>query len=294
MQFSLEQIRVLISVADKGSFSAAARQLSKAQSAVSSAIANLEVDLNVTLFDRSRREPQLTQAGRAVVAQGRVLLNQAERIQANALGLSNGEEARLSLAIEETLISSQLEDLFVTLAKKFPFLELELLTPSRADIAKLVDEGRVDIGLSIANFGDTASYSIKPFGAIHMVPVVSRQHRLASIKVDNFDLLLNERQVMHTSRWGAIYPCEQLSQYRWLVESQFALLEMVKRGIGWAWTPKHFIECFDSYSDICEVEFIDNQQATTMPVDLLIRAGYNEGKCAAWLLKELKALPYLL
>lgn len=293
MRFSLEQVRVLVAVADTGSFSAAARHLSKAQSAVSSAIANLEIDFDIQLFDRSRREPRLTQAGQALVDEGRALLNQAERMSAHAEGLSAGEEARLSFAIEESLMSRELEDLFALLAEKYPYLELELLTPSRADIATLVDEGRVDIGLSIANFGESASYSIRPFGTLKMIPVVAKAHKLAGKKLTSFDQLLHERQLMLTSRVSAIYPNEQLSQYRWLVESQFALLEMLNRGIGWGWVPSHFIEQFESYSELIQVELVNGEQPTVLPVDLLTRAGYSEGKCATWLLAELKALAYL-
>lgn len=50
-----------------GSFSAAARKLGKSQSTVSTAIANLEIDLGLNLFDRSSRKPMLTEHGRVVL-----------------------------------------------------------------------------------------------------------------------------------------------------------------------------------------------------------------------------------
>ena len=50
---SLDQLQAFVSAADHGSFSAAARQLGKAQSAVSTAVINLEIDTGVDLFDRS-------------------------------------------------------------------------------------------------------------------------------------------------------------------------------------------------------------------------------------------------
>jgi DNA-binding transcriptional LysR family regulator len=65
MQWNLEQLRLFVSVAEQRSFSAVARDQRKAQSAVSSAIALLEEDLGVSLFDRSSgRQPKLTEAGR--------------------------------------------------------------------------------------------------------------------------------------------------------------------------------------------------------------------------------------
>lgn len=59
---SLEHFKALLATAETGSFSAAARRLGKAQSVVSAAIANLEIDLGLALFDRSGRYPVLTEA----------------------------------------------------------------------------------------------------------------------------------------------------------------------------------------------------------------------------------------
>lgn len=59
MQWNLEQIRLFVSVAERQSFSAAARELKRVQSAVSNGIALLEADLGVTLFERSSgRQPR--------------------------------------------------------------------------------------------------------------------------------------------------------------------------------------------------------------------------------------------
>ena len=60
---TLDQMRVLVAVADAGSFSAAARKLGRVQSAISQAIQTLETTLRLTLFDRSAKTPRLTDAG---------------------------------------------------------------------------------------------------------------------------------------------------------------------------------------------------------------------------------------
>ncbi|HEX6243894.1 MAG TPA: LysR family transcriptional regulator, partial [Polyangiales bacterium] len=56
---TLDQLRALVSVAQEGSFSAAARKLSRVQSAVSTAMANLEQQLGVAVWDRSEKRPRL-------------------------------------------------------------------------------------------------------------------------------------------------------------------------------------------------------------------------------------------
>jgi DNA-binding transcriptional LysR family regulator len=60
---SLDQLRVLVTIADTGSFSAAGRALGRAQSAISQIIASLEGAQGVSLFDRSGHRPRLTDIG---------------------------------------------------------------------------------------------------------------------------------------------------------------------------------------------------------------------------------------
>ena len=62
MHLSPESLEAFVQAVSLGSFSAAARKLGKSQSTVSEAIARLEIDLGLELFDRSGRQPQLTEA----------------------------------------------------------------------------------------------------------------------------------------------------------------------------------------------------------------------------------------
>ena len=68
MNWNLDQLHLFVRTAESRSFSAVARETGRAQSAVSTAIALLESDLGVTLFERSSgRQPRLTVAGSALL-----------------------------------------------------------------------------------------------------------------------------------------------------------------------------------------------------------------------------------
>lgn len=99
MAFSSDNVEVFLAVIDHGSFSAAARALRRVPSAVSMAIANLEAELDLQLFDRSGREPQPTAAARSLEPQARLLASQLKQLQVQALALTQGLEDRLTLAI---------------------------------------------------------------------------------------------------------------------------------------------------------------------------------------------------
>ena len=72
MAFTSDNVQVFLAVLDQGSFSAAARALGRVPSAVSMAVANLEAELDLQLFDRTGREPRPTDAARALEPQVRL------------------------------------------------------------------------------------------------------------------------------------------------------------------------------------------------------------------------------
>jgi len=96
---TLDQLRILVTIADAGSFSAAGRRLGRVQSAISQAIATLEAVQGVALFDRNGHRPQLTDVGRVLVVQARLVLASAARFEAVAAGTREGLEPELALAI---------------------------------------------------------------------------------------------------------------------------------------------------------------------------------------------------
>ncbi len=82
MRYSPESLEAFVQTVSSGSFSAAARALGKSQSTISTAIAGLEDDLGFKLFDRSGRQPILTDQGRGALAQ----VQQPYRFAAGCLG----------------------------------------------------------------------------------------------------------------------------------------------------------------------------------------------------------------
>ena len=97
---SIDQLRTFIAAADEGSFSAAGRKLRRAQSVVSTTLANLEQQVGLALFDRTGRYPQLTEAGSALLAQARMAVGGMDAFKARARTLAEGLEPELSVAVD--------------------------------------------------------------------------------------------------------------------------------------------------------------------------------------------------
>lgn len=81
---TLNQLRTFVSVCDEASFSKASRHLQRAQSAISHAVSALEATLGVTLFERNGRKPELTSAGRLLLADARAVIARTEELKTRA------------------------------------------------------------------------------------------------------------------------------------------------------------------------------------------------------------------
>src|SRR5258706_9544581 len=97
---SLDQLRSFIAAVDEGSFSAAARKLQRAQSAVSELVSTLEDQIGVVLFDRSGRYPRLTPEGAVLLADARGIVAGVDFMKARAKGMASGLEPEPSVAID--------------------------------------------------------------------------------------------------------------------------------------------------------------------------------------------------
>ena len=143
---SLDHLRTFIAAADEGSFSAAGRQLKRAQSAVSQALANLEGLLAVKLFDRSGRFPVLTRQGRALLADARAVVGEVNVFKARAKTLAGGLEPELSVAVEVMFPLAPLTAAVAAFQGEFPATLLRFDVESSAVVEPVLD-GRCAIGV---------------------------------------------------------------------------------------------------------------------------------------------------
>lgn len=282
MQWSLEQIRLFVSVAEQRSFSAVARQAQRAQSAVSNAIALLEADLGVSLFDRSSgRQPRLTEAGSALLEEARELLRQCERLDGRALALMRGQEARLRLAHDEAMPYQPVLDSLEALDQRFPSVEVQLASAAQGDVARKLLERRADLGLLFHHEQMPQALERRVLGSVEMVTVCAVGHPLASEPLVTRQQLARHRQLLIAPQQSGYPGGEQLSPQVWRADSFYVMAELLMRGLGWAWLPRHVVQ-YPAYQHQM-IELCSEWTPPALVVEMVWRRDEPLGPAAQWL-----------
>jgi DNA-binding transcriptional LysR family regulator len=241
MAFSSDTVAIFLAVLDHGSFSAAARALGRVPSAVSMAVAQLEAELDLQLFERSSRHALPTESARALEAEARQMAGQLRRLQAHALSLHQGLERHLTLAVAPELLSVPWSEPLARLADEFPSLEVAVLSAPQADALRMLYDGSAQLALIYERQRVDERESFQELGSEVLVAVISPRHPQARERNGRFrwEDLVDIRQVAIVSRDAQAQDERILiSRKVWRTDSHLATLGLVQAGLGWAYLPQ--------------------------------------------------------
>lgn len=239
---TLDQLRALVAVADAGSFSAAARQLRRVQSAVSTSMANLEEGLGVPIWDRSRKVATLTEAGRAVLGNARRVLAEIDGLQRLTESLSAGLETAVSLCLDAFFPLPALIELCAAFAQRFPEVELRVEHRVLSGVSESVLSGIASLGV-VSSAGLLRGLEARALSAIRLVPVVAPGHPLAAVRgpiaAAHFDRSI---QIVLSEAGGGTSVADHgvLSPRTWRVGDLHTKRELLGAGLGWGNLPEFF------------------------------------------------------
>lgn len=283
MNLSLDQIQAFVVTVETGSFSGAGRRLGKAQSSISAAVANLEVDLDNTLFVRSGRYPVLTPEGERLYAEARLILERCEYFRGVAKNLGEGIEARLVLAVDELYPSEWLTDILDRFSKTFPTVELEVLFPLMEDISRLVLEQKVDLGITLSQDDILSALNFHTLRSIPFKVVCAPTHELTRGQV-SWEDLKRYRQIVVAS----CHDNNEKIRFRmaadvWWIQTQSVAIDLLQRNLGWALLPKSAVaSALNTGSLVAPALAFDNHDFL-VPLDVIWHKDRPLGKATTWL-----------
>ncbi|QCB36385.1 LysR family transcriptional regulator [Sphingobium sp. PAMC28499] len=289
---TFDQLRIFLTIVDTGSFAAAGRKLNRAVSVISYGIANLEAQLGVLLFEREgTRKPQLTVAGRALLAEARSIAHGMDGLRAKVKGLLDGLEAEVNLAVDVMLPAERLGKVLRAFAKEFPTVQLRLHAEALgAIVAMVLDRGAV-IGISGPLSAGVEGIESMSAGLVPMVPVAAPDHPLGRMEQiapgagrDYTQLVLTDRSRFTEGRDFSV-----ASPKTWRLADLGAKHALLREGIGWGNMPLPMIEADLVAGTLVRLAMPDHPGGTYR-FSGIWRRDTPPGPAASWLIEQFVAL----
>ncbi|WP_282294735.1 LysR family transcriptional regulator [Stenotrophomonas sp. PS02289] len=182
LKLSLDALQILDAIDRRGSFAAAGKALHKVPSTISYTVSKLEQDLGVQLFDRVGPRADLTEAGQALLEEGRHLLRAARELELRVRRVASGWEAELTLAVDSmfqpALLAQDIAD-FSDVAEQ---TRVRLISEALSGTWEALLDRRADLLVGAAGEGPSGGgYVVEALGVVRFVFAVAPSHPLAAV-----------------------------------------------------------------------------------------------------------------
>ena len=242
---TITQLIYVLAVAEQQNFTKAAEKCFVTQPTLSMQIQKLEDQLNVQIFDRTKKPIELTEVGRKIVNQAKNIVNESYRIQDivdQQKGFIGGE---FKLGIIPTIMPTLLPMFLKTFIKKHPKVKLKIEELTTEEIIAKIIDGHLDAAivatpLEQENIKERVLY-YEPF--VSYIPKSHRLHHNNKIEVSDLDindmLLLEDG---HCFRDGVINLCKAFKSQtdeKFQIESGSieTLIKLSNEGLGMTLLP---------------------------------------------------------
>jgi len=208
---TITQLQYVLAVAEHKNFTLAAEKSFVTQPTLSMQVQKLEDELDILIFDRSKKPISITEVGKKIVAQAKNIVAEAERIKDivdQDKGYIGGD---FTLGIIPTVMPTLLPMFLSTFIKKYPKVNLIIKEQPTDHLIKNILDGHLDAGIAATPL-EIEFIKEKPLYYEPFVGYVPKSHRLASENqlttehLDVNDILLLEDG--HCFREGVINLCK--------------------------------------------------------------------------------------
>lgn len=242
---TITQLHYVLAIAEHKNFTKAAEKCFVTQPTLSTQIQKLEEELDVLIFDRSKKPIELTEVGRKIVQQAKNIVNESDRIQDivdQQKGFIGGE---FKIGIIPTVMPTLLPMFLKTFIKKYPKVKLKIEELTTEDIIFKINEGHLDAAIvSTPLENETIKERVlfyEPF-----VGYIPSNHRLSGKKkIDVSDLEIDDMLLLedgHCFRDGVINLCnafksQSVDSFQLESGSFETLVKLSNEGLGMTLLP---------------------------------------------------------
>ncbi|QQS48911.1 MAG: LysR family transcriptional regulator [Acidobacteriota bacterium] len=198
----LAQLEIFLCVAEEKSFSRAAEKMLRTQPALSISIKRLEEELGETLFDRSSKSGNLTEAGRILFSYAQRMINMRDEAMDSIAELRGMYRGRLTIGANESTSLYLLPELLLEYRKLYPQIKIEVFRNVSERIPSEILERNLDFGFLSYDPMNAMLQSVE-INRDELVLVVPPGHRFANRKQVSVKDLGEEQFVAHNVKTPA-------------------------------------------------------------------------------------------
>ncbi len=213
---TITQLQYVLAVAEYRNFTLAAEKSFVTQPTLSMQVQKLEDELDILIFDRSKKPISITEAGKKIVAQAKNIVYEAERIKDivdQEKGFIGGQ---YTLGIIPTIMPTLLPMFLKAFIKKYPKVTLIIKEQSTESLIRNIQAGHLDAGIAATpleiEFIKERPLYYEPFvGYVPLNHRLSSRDKLSRDDLDISDILL--LQDGHCFREGVINLCKSTKNH---------------------------------------------------------------------------------
>lgn len=237
MRFDLTDMRLFLTVIERGSITAGAQAMHLALASASERIAGMEAALGAPLLERNRRGVQATAAGDAFVRHARAILGQVEQMRGELRSFATGLKGRIRLMSNTAALAAFLPPRLTRFLAAYPDLSVDLDERPSVEIVQAIAEGRADLGV-VSDTADLGRLKTHLLVQDQLVVVANRAHRIARESAVAFAEVVGEAFVGLSDAALEMHLAERASRlgrqisYRIRMRSIDNVAMLVEAGIG--------------------------------------------------------------
>jgi DNA-binding transcriptional LysR family regulator len=250
---TLDQWRMLQAVVHHGGFAQAAEAIHKSQSTINYAVHKLQDQLGLPLLEVVGRKARLTEAGVLMLRRAEQLLGQAQQLEEIADGLAQGIEAEISIAVDEVFPPEYLSNALQDLSLAYPNTRVQLVETILSGGPEKLLAGEVELLIA----GQVPQGFLgEPIMQAQFIAVAHPDHPLHRLRRPlNLPDLAGHRQIVfRDSALGQRVDSGWLgAEQRWTVSHVATSVDMIRRGMGFAWLPASRVMPHVRQGDLAEL-----------------------------------------
>ena len=187
---TITQLKYVLSVAEYKNFTVAAEHSFVTQPTLSMQIQKLEDELEVQIFNRSKKPIELTQVGEKIVEQAKVIVDESNRIVDIVHQQKGFIGGQFKLGIIPTIMPTLLPMFLNNFTKKYPKVKLIIEELTTEEIIRKLSDGHIDAAIAATPLENEAIKE-RPLYYEPFVGLVPQNHRLfneVNINVDELEI----------------------------------------------------------------------------------------------------------